>query len=85
MVRFAVVAPLMLPSFTRFVPFTCQWYFNGTVPMAVTAKVTFDPTTSVWFVGCTVIIGDDTTVKNALELVAVIGPAMTSIFVTITV
>ena len=42
---------------------------NGTVPMAVTAKVTFDPTAFVWPVGCTVIIGDDIHRQDGTELV----------------
>ena len=75
MVRLVVVAPLMVepflmvPFFTKFVPFTHHWYFNGTVPMAVTVKDAVAPTAFVWPIGCTKITGDDSTVRLATELV----------------
>ena len=52
--------------FVRFTPLVCHWYFNGAVPVATTARVAVVPTPTVWFVGCTVIVGGIFVTRNRI-------------------
>jgi hypothetical protein len=49
-------------------PLKAHWYVNGASPVAETLNVAFELWMTVWLVGCAVIIGGLSTVKEAVEL-----------------